>query len=253
MPTSAVHLNAALVVLRDTTLAARQHLSSGEQRAAFLLGSVSPDVRVVSGVSREETHFYDIPLDHHSSASQNMLENYPSLADPAALTPGQAAFVAGYITHLMMDEAWLEVVVMPYIFIDDAAWGSQHPNFRLYSLLMIHLAETGGQQMTEAIVHDLRAARPQAWLPFASDDHLRQWRDRVAEHMNAEHGWRTAEMFARYMQVDAHDLFGVVTSDQALATQVFSIVAQQTLDDFHQQTHQRTIEALNSYYSPKRL
>ena len=246
MPTASAHLAAVLDLLDDPALAARQRLASDEQRGALLLGSISPDVRVVSGQAREKTHFYDIPLSRDMPASQALLRRYPTLAKANGLPPRQAAFIAGYITHLVMDEAWLEFVVMPHIFIDETDWSRHHPNFRLYSLLMTYLAEEGSKRITPELVAQLQATEPRNWLPFASDADLVEWRDRVAEHL-LESGWQTARMFAREMKVDTDELYVAVTSKEALDRELFSAVPRDALDAFQRHTHQRCTAALNAY------
>jgi hypothetical protein len=247
MPTASVHLAAALDLLADPALVARGRLASGQPRAAFLLGSISPDVRVISGQAREATHFYGIPLSRDRTASQTMLAAYPALAEAGVLPFDQAAFVAGYMAHLLMDEAWLELVVMPHIFIDGADWTVDHPNYRLYSLLMTYLAEQGGARLPPGVVDDLRAARPDGWLPFVTDADLLAWRERVVKYAMADSGWQTARMFAREMGCQDEALYAVVTSPTAMAREVFSAVPRGALEVFHSQTQRRCVAALNAY------
>jgi hypothetical protein len=247
MPTASAHLAAATDLLDDPALAVRPRLASGEPRGAFLLGTISPDVRVVSRLTREETHFFDIPLSQGAPASQRLLEQHPALADANALPEAQAAFVGGYMTHLIMDEAWLELVVMPYIYREDRPWGSDHPNFRLYSLLMTYLAEWGGKRLPEAQVDALRAAQPDGWLPFASDADLVFWRERVLEHALADAGRQTAQMFAALMGSNGDALYAVVCSEEAMAREVFSVVPPGTLERFRQAAHQRCLVMLDGY------
>jgi hypothetical protein len=247
MPTASAHLAAAIDLLDDPALAARPRLASGEPRGAFLLGTISPDVRVVSSLSREETHFFDIPLSQGAPASQRLLDRHPALADANALPEAQAAFVAGYMAHLVMDEAWLEFVVMPYIYREDTPWGTDHPNFRLYSLLMTYLAERGGKRLPQAQVDVLRAVQPDGWLPFASDADLVFWRERVLEHALVDAGRQTAQMFAEVMGSNGSALYAVVCSEEAMAREVFSVVPPGTLETFQREAHQRCIVRLDNY------
>lgn len=245
MPSATAHLVTALDLLEDPALAARQRLLS--EQGAFLLGSVSPDVRMVSGLTREETHFYDIPVSSEAPAAQTLLETYPTLSDAHTLSGKHAAFIAGYLTHLIMDETWLEVVVMPYIFIDRAVWDSNHPNYRLYSLLMIHLAEEGARHVTPQMIEQMRACQPQGWLPFASDQQLIEWRDRVAAYCSDNSGLQTARMFAAQMKIEAEELYSSATSQTALENELHTAVPGTALKSFQRQTHERCLSTLNQY------
>ena len=84
-----------------------------EHPAWFLLGATSPDIRVISPFTRAQTHFFDIDLQEQESGTQRIFEQHPGLLR-AALTDGHhQAFVAGYLTHLVMDELWITSVYRP--------------------------------------------------------------------------------------------------------------------------------------------
>src|SRR5688572_7517215 len=102
MPNAHTHLAAVNDLLSDSDLLnAASWLHDPEAQAAFLLGSISPDVRVISGQKREATHFFDIPPVDNTAAQDAMLAAYPTLHAAQCLSRTQAAFVAGYITHLV--------------------------------------------------------------------------------------------------------------------------------------------------------
>src|SRR3990172_6965847 len=136
MPNAHAHLAAVTDLLNDTALvqAAPWLVDDAAARSAFLLGAISPDVRTISGQAREATHFFTIPPTTRTEGPDAMLAAYPDLRPAASLIPARAAFIAGYITHLVMDQTWLEVVVMPGLFIDGLTWGMQHPNWPLYRI-----------------------------------------------------------------------------------------------------------------------
>lgn len=249
MPTASAHIAAALELLQDPAFIPRKQLASGELYGAFLLGNISPDVRVLNGAAREATHFYDIPLSGEATACQTMFAVHPSLENAGALAEQQAAFVAGYMAHLILDETWLELVVMPHIFVDGATWNKNHPNFLLYCLLMTLLAEESGLVVPQIAVDALLSANPRSWLPFANDADLSEWRDRVSRYVQNDSGWQTARMFAYEMKVDAEDLHQVVTSEDLLDKEIFKVVPRSVLDTFQHETHRRTVEALNAYLS----
>jgi hypothetical protein len=84
------------------------------QRGNFYLGSTAPDIRVITRWERERTHFFDIHKFEDQNAVGALLENNPSLAHPSALRESTTSFVAGYITHLVMDEGWITSVYRPF-------------------------------------------------------------------------------------------------------------------------------------------
>ncbi|MBM2827196.1 MAG: zinc dependent phospholipase family protein [Dehalococcoidia bacterium] len=81
---------------------------------AFLLGSTAPDIRIMTNVPREETHFYDLSKEDAESGLSRMLAVSPHLARAEDLTEATRAFVSGYLTHLAVDEMWICQIYRPF-------------------------------------------------------------------------------------------------------------------------------------------
>ena len=105
MPTPIMHLVLAEEILEEPRLSFGTRRLLREQRGPFLLGHVCPDVQTVSRQGRAETHFYTVPRSSQRPACETLLAAFPQLADVESLPPAQAAFVAGYLAHLLLDEA----------------------------------------------------------------------------------------------------------------------------------------------------
>lgn len=75
---------------------------------AYYAGAIAPDARVRNEAAREATHFYHFrDPTTWGAATRRMFQTYPGLASPAALSETQAAYVAGYLTHLAADEVFV--------------------------------------------------------------------------------------------------------------------------------------------------
>lgn len=75
---------------------------------AYYAGAIAPDARVRNEAAREATHFYGFrDPTTWGAATRRLFQTYPRLADPAALSRPQAAYVAGYLTHLAADEVFV--------------------------------------------------------------------------------------------------------------------------------------------------
>ena len=78
-----------------------------EQRGNVYLGSTAPDIRVITRWDRQRTHFFDIHNFDDQSSARAFLDNNPALADAGVLSQNTQAFLAGYLSHLFVDEAIL--------------------------------------------------------------------------------------------------------------------------------------------------
>lgn len=248
MPNAQTHLTAVCAVLAQPPLqAAFRWLAEGEACSAFLLGAISPDVRAISGQTREETHFFTIPPDDPRPAQAVMLEAWPTLRNAAALSRPHAAFIAGYITHLVMDQTWIEQVVMPALFVEGAAWGTDHPNWRLYVVLMTYLEYRAAARLPSGVVETLLKATPDRWLPFVADAHLTAWRDHVAQHIREGGARRLSAMFARTSGLEPDDLEAIVLSEERMTAEAFCTVPRERLAAFENETQARSLRAVLEY------
>jgi len=250
MPNAQTHLASACdLMAHPAVMAAFPALAGEAAQAAFLLGTIGPDVRAMSGHSREATHFFEIPPTDERPAQALMFEAYPELADSAALPPDQAAFVAGYLTHLVMDEAWLRVVVMPGLFIDGAKWGTHHPNWWAYSLLMTWLEYRAADRLCGIAVPSLSVAQPHHWLPFVTDDVLRRWRDHVAGLIGLGGASLVSAMFAHTNDISPAELEAIVLDDARMESEAFSVVSRERLETFEVTTRQDSEAAVIAYFT----
>lgn len=248
MPNAQTHLAAVCALLaRPPIQAAFRWLADEQARAAFLLGAISPDVRALSGQAREETHFFVIPPDDPRPAQAVMLERWPALRDTSTLQRPHAAFVAGYITHLVMDQVWVEQVVMPALFINGQAWGTDHPGWRLYGILMTYLEYRASDRIPAGTLSTLAKAEPHNWLPFVSDYYLAAWRDRVVHVARAGGARRLSALFAGSSGMTADELEAIVLSDERMQAEAFSIVARERLVAFEREAEERSVGAVLEY------
>ena len=105
MPSIASHLAGARI-LGDRVA----HRDIENDRGSFYLGSTAPDVRIITRRDREDTHFYTLrDLDHQDSIAR-MFAAHPRLEAGPELDAPTRAFMAGYLTHLVMDQHYIECI-----------------------------------------------------------------------------------------------------------------------------------------------
>lgn len=76
----------------------------------FCVGAVAPDARERNETGRAATHFFEFrEPSTWGRATTELFAARPSLARPDALSDAQAAYVAGYLAHLAVDEVFVLV------------------------------------------------------------------------------------------------------------------------------------------------
>lgn len=95
---------------------------------AYYLGATTPDIRVLTRGDRAETHFYRLDVYEHQDSVAELFRQHPELARPEVLSPETVAFIAGYITHLCLDERYIEDVYRVYFGQQSALGGNLTAN-----------------------------------------------------------------------------------------------------------------------------
>jgi hypothetical protein len=91
------------------------------ETGSYLLGATAPDVRILTKRPRVETHFFDLKSGSMGDGMAGLFEACPELRSPTS--DAQAAFVAGYLTHLVADETWIASIYRPW-FAGSAGFGT---------------------------------------------------------------------------------------------------------------------------------
>jgi hypothetical protein len=244
MPTPATHLSLAEEILCGDDLSPAVRRLLIQQRGPFLLGHTAPDVKTVSGQGRHESHFYTIPRTSDRPAYELLFNAHPLLARAESLPPPQAAFIAGYIAHLLLDEIWLDDIFRRY-FLQD--WGPLRERLFLHNVLRVWIDRRDQRRLNGSVAMALREAEPQDWLPFVSDEHLRAWRDWLVEQLSPGQRMQTAEVFAQRMGISAAEMEAVSRSPQQMAERVFCHIPRAALRSFHDTGYERSVVLMNWY------
>ncbi|MHB8576911.1 MAG: zinc dependent phospholipase C family protein [Dehalococcoidia bacterium] len=109
MPPIFLHMATALDVRRALATGALE-----SEAGAFYLGATTPDIRVLTRRDRKETHFFDLDVLEHQDSVEDFLRTHGHLAAPERLDAQTVAFVCGYITHLVLDQAYIVSMYRPY-------------------------------------------------------------------------------------------------------------------------------------------
>jgi len=246
MPTPIQHLVMADDILAEEALplCVRERLAA--QRGAFLLGTIAPDAQTVSGQPREATHFFTLPPTNTRPAHEVMLAEHPQLARANQLPPAQAAFIAGYIQHLTLDELWIERVFGPH-FGMGAEWGTFRERLLIHNVLRTWLDQRDGVRLNGSASEALLQVEPRGWLPFVSDAHLRAWRDEIALQLRPGAPIHTLEVFAARLKVPPAEFRRILESPDEMQRRVFARLSPGSVARFYADALQVSVRRIADY------
>ncbi len=242
MPTPFYHLSLAL----DLRFFANFPPLLLDEWPAFCLGNVAPDAQTLSGQTRAATHFFEVPMLDTTPAWETMFRQFPALAEPAAMPPAQAAFLAGYLCHLALDQLWILDIFDP-IFGETAAWETFPERLFVHNVLRIHLDRLDVPRLKNGMAATLAEAQPQRWLPFLTDEVIARWRDFVAEQLIEDATSQTVAVFAARMGRAPTDFESLLQSPAEMQARVFNRLPLPVLADFRHRGLERCRAVLSVY------
>jgi len=253
MPTPIQHLVMADDILADAALPPWTREPLIAQRGAFLLGVIAPDVQSVSGQPRETTHFFTLPSPKEDlrptdtrPAHEVMLAEHPALACANKLPAAQAAFIAGYIQHLTLDELWIEHVFGPY-FGMGAEWGTFRERLLIHNILRTWLDQRDRVRLNCSTSAALLRVEPHGWLPFVSDAHLTAWRDEIALQLRPGAPVHTVKVFAARLNVPPAEFRRILESPDDMQRRVFAHLSPNSLARFYADALQVSVRRITDY------
>jgi len=215
MPTPVVHVYVAQRIL-SRQMAGLLDGAAGD----FLLGSVAPDAWSIGHITRREAHILPIPIPAGRHSAAELLARYPQLALATGLAPRQAAFVAGYMSHLLVDEIWYYRVFEPHFWSGGDADPPLERRLLCHNVLRLYHEEQLQAQIEPALVEALAGSEPHYDFPLLSDAELRQWRDRLGAEMRPGAPKRSAEVFAQRLRVPVEQLLALLGDAAAFEAEI---------------------------------
>lgn len=172
MPLLGLHMTVARQLADDLRVAQIE-----DDRGAYYLGATTPDIRALTRRDREETHFFRLADFGAQDGVQRMFEEHPALIDPAALDAATVAFMAGYVSHLVLDEDYIVQIYRPFFGVQSDVGDDVLANV-MDRLLQMHL-DRERRENAEA-VSDIRcaleAASADVAVDFIARESLQDWR-----------------------------------------------------------------------------
>jgi len=184
-----------MTVARDLATDLGSKLVDAE-RGAYYLGATTPDIRALTRWERERTHFFTLDDFSEQSGVHRLFESQPQLRDSASVSPQTAAFMAGYISHLVMDEDYICQIYRPMFGERSDLSGDALADIMDKALQWdIERADAEPAKVDE-IRQALAETAVEVEVDFIARDMLAQWRDVTLDVIASE---ISVERLARFL------------------------------------------------------
>lgn len=219
-------------------------------RGAYYLGATAPDSRTMSRVDRAHTHFYTLDEFAAQDPVARMFAAHPELA--AHDDPETRAFVAGYITHLLMDQHYIERVYREFFGARSKLRDDPRADLldRLLQYELERREREDGESMA-AIRAALDANSASAAVAFIEADTLRRWREVAQDAASYPATWeRWPRVAGRHTGRGAESddaAAELLRETPALLREVIDHVTEERVQQFMEESLDETTARLREY------
>jgi len=247
VPTPFFHLSIAQDLLQRPLLSTPVQNFLLNQQCAFLLGNTAPDVQVISGQRRAETHFFDLPIQPGDDLPwERLLARHPDLGQPALLTAEQTAFITGYLCHLRADWDWVLGIFLP-VFGPNSTWGTFRQRLYYHNVLRAYLDQRLLPGLRGRMESCLGSVDPDGWVPFVSSRHLRAWRDLLTPQFQPGAAAQTVDVFAARQGIPSAEYYALLDSEARMQAEIFTHIPYERIESYRQRLLVESARLAESY------
>jgi hypothetical protein len=222
-------------------------------RGSYYLGSTAPDIRFFIGSGREETHFLRLESEEGESGIKKMFQAYPELMKDAGLSAATKSFVAGYLSHLVTDEAWIYQIYRPFFGKSSPVGDNPIANL-LDRVLQFELdrSERLNNKNMSVIRTELNGSADGVAVSFINATNLKRWSEFVFMAATRKPNWEDfrhfAEKYLIWMQhIAPEEQETFFASFDVRREQVLKMVPQEQLQAFRKQSIVNSVKVAKEY------
>jgi hypothetical protein len=224
-----------------------------ENKGSYYLGSTAPDIRFFVGAGREETHFLPLESEDGKSGIKPMLRTHPELTANTDLNPATKSFIAGYLSHLVTDEAWIYRIYRPFFGKSSPVGGNPMANL-LDRVLQFELdrSERLNSKNLSMIRIELNGSADNVAVSFIDASSLKRWSEFVLTVTARKANWEDFRHFAeKYLswaqQITPEEREKFFASFDERREQVLKMVPREQLQVFREQSIANSMKAAQEY------
>lgn len=156
----------------------------------YLLGSTSPDIRAMTKGTRKQYHFASLDFNEIGNGVDNMLKLHPQLSTLQS-EGATTAFIAGYISHIILDECWIKTMFRPLF-----DKGNNVYNLIKDRALQLEMDKLSDIKAKEAIQHirNIQDLPEPGFLPVTT---ILDWKKWVSNFLKRDFTWERLRFMAR--------------------------------------------------------
>ncbi|MEE8336496.1 MAG: zinc dependent phospholipase C family protein [Dehalococcoidia bacterium] len=227
------------------------HRSVDADRGSFYVGATAPDIRVITRLDRSEYHFFSLDDFESQDAVARLFETHPAFRNAVELDVPTRAFMAGYLTHLVMDQDYIESVYRRHF--GAQAWGDDARGDVLDRVLQFEMdrRERERPDVMDEVSAVLADASVAADVAFIGRETLGRWVDVVRDIATQPPTWdRFPQMMNRHLQRAGYsedEIAEICENVPAILAETLDHVSEAAIAEFLERTMDRSLAQVREY------
>lgn len=160
----------------------------------YLFGSTAPDIRVITKQDRSVYHFVQLDFDGVGDGIRNMRTLHPMLDNLNIDDEHTRSFMAGYASHLILDETWITTMFRPF-FSDNSIFGDKSQGLILDRALQMHLDQSHWNTLDQNLPY-ISSCEINIEVEFLKNEPMEDWKNWISTLLNRRFSWDRLEFMA---------------------------------------------------------
>tara|TARA_B100000686_G_scaffold110299_1_gene117461 strand:+ start:371 stop:1075 length:705 start_codon:yes stop_codon:yes gene_type:complete len=169
-------------------------LDLNNNTAIYLFGATAPDIRVITKQDRSVYHFVDLDFDRVGDGIKNMKILHPILNNLNSSDEHTRSFMAGYASHLILDETWITTMFRPF-FSDTSLFGNESQGLILDRALQMYLDKSHWNTLDQNLPR-IESCEINIEVEFLKNEPIEDWRNWISTLLNRKFSWDRLEFMA---------------------------------------------------------
>ena len=229
-----------------------------DERGNLYLGATAPDIRVITRWERSRTHFFDLNDFEHQDAVAGFFSANPSLVDSAAVSPPTCAFIAGYVSHLVMDANWIAHIYRPFFGRDSELGGNLRANILDRAMQFSLDSDTrDDNELMADVIEAVARCDLELEIDFIDKESLHKWRQVVSDFAQTRPDWdRFKNRIRRHLADTAADTDGEGQGEELaelarslpdLVDETLRYLSRERLNEWMDESLEESVTAVREY------
>jgi hypothetical protein len=208
---------------------------------------------VITRWERGRTHFFDLANFDEQSGVDGLFGAHPRLREPGELSAATVAFVAGYLTHLVMDELWINTIYRPFFGERSPLGGSARANIMDRAMqFSLDRQKRIDRELMGHVLDEIARSDLDMEIDFIDADTLHRWKDIILEVVNHPPDWERFQYLAgRHLKeagIESQEQFQeFLLSLPDLVDETLRYLTEKRVREFMERSLERTTGAVKEY------